>query len=115
MYTALFAPNITSLPNVTAYDYFHNETNLQLTCHVTANPKPRITWSKQGSILASLTEKENCDNIVRGYYLMKTPDRIGNVLLICNADNDHTGLYKCLAENSKGAVNKTAYVDVLSK
>lgn len=80
---------------------------------MTGNPPPRVTWTKLGSSLPALKEKKSCKDIIRGYYVKKTAK--GNVLLICDASNRHSGWYTCHADNSEGTDKKRAYIDVLSK
>jgi len=82
---------------------------------VTGNPPPRVTWSKDGSRLPLLKERESCEGIIRGYYVKKTEQKIGNELLICNAGLSHTGWYSCEADNYKGKDIRQAYINVLSK
>ncbi|WAR30600.1 HMCN1-like protein [Mya arenaria] len=75
--------------------------NMTITCPVEGDPKPTITWVKNGY---SLTE-ENLD----GRYQISED---GLTLTILDAVVDDTARYKCIAENLAGQTEKNFDVDV---
>ncbi|XP_022798005.1 peroxidasin-like [Stylophora pistillata] len=88
--TVLFAPDIDHAPS--AYQVVEGN-ELILFCNATGNPKPNITWTKQGnSKMLSPSETLNREIVTR---------------------EDDESVYICLARNSMGSVQTTANVTVL--
>ncbi|XP_010851375.1 PREDICTED: hemicentin-1 isoform X2 [Bison bison bison] len=73
--------------------------SVTLTCEVTGNPVPEITWHKDGQLL-----KEDDT-----HHLMSD----GRFLQIVNAQVSHTGRYTCLASNTAGDKSKSFSLNVL--
>ncbi|XP_059849711.1 hemicentin-1-like [Hypanus sabinus] len=72
--------------------------NTNLTCLSTGNPKPHITWWKNGHVL----------NASAGYRVSSD----GFLLEILDAGLSHTGQYACLATNSVGDKSKNYHLSV---
>ncbi|XP_026558988.1 hemicentin-1 [Pseudonaja textilis] len=72
---------------------------ITLTCEVTGNPIPEITWLKDGQTILQ-------DD---GYQLMSS----GRFLQITNAQVADTGRYTCVASNTAGDKRKSFSVNVL--
>ncbi|XP_004768021.1 hemicentin-1 isoform X1 [Mustela putorius furo] len=73
--------------------------SITLTCEVTGNPMPEITWHKDGQLLL----KDDTHHIMSG----------GRFLKITNAQVSHTGRYACLASNTAGDKSKSFSLNVL--
>uniref|UniRef100_A0A8D2B9D0 Hemicentin-1 n=1 Tax=Sciurus vulgaris TaxID=55149 RepID=A0A8D2B9D0_SCIVU len=73
--------------------------SVTLTCEVTGNPVPEITWHKDGQLLQ---EDEAHHIMSRGRFLQ-----------ITNAQVSHTGRYTCLASNTAGDKSKSFSLNVL--
>ncbi|XP_057363933.1 hemicentin-1 isoform X3 [Manis pentadactyla] len=73
--------------------------NVTLTCEVTGNPLPEITWHKDGQLL----QEDDTHHIMSG----------GRFLKIINAQVSHTGRYTCLASNVAGDKSKSFSLNVL--
>ncbi|XP_047609819.1 hemicentin-1 isoform X2 [Phacochoerus africanus] len=73
--------------------------NVTLTCEVTGNPMPEITWQKDGQLL----KEDNTHHLMSG----------GRFLQITNAQVSHTGRYACLASNAAGDKSKSFSLNVL--
>uniref|UniRef100_A0A8C3YS46 Hemicentin-1 n=1 Tax=Catagonus wagneri TaxID=51154 RepID=A0A8C3YS46_9CETA len=73
--------------------------NVTLTCEVTGNPVPEITWQKDGQLL----KEDNTHHLLSG----------GRFLQITNARVSHTGRYMCLASNTAGDKSKSFSLNVL--
>uniref|UniRef100_A0A8D0V8T8 Hemicentin-1 n=1 Tax=Sus scrofa TaxID=9823 RepID=A0A8D0V8T8_PIG len=73
--------------------------NVTLTCEVTGNPMPEITWQKDGQLL----KEDNTHHLMSG----------GRFLQITNAQVSHTGRYACLASNTAGDKSKSFSLNVL--
>uniref|UniRef100_A0A8D0P2M9 Hemicentin-1 n=1 Tax=Sus scrofa TaxID=9823 RepID=A0A8D0P2M9_PIG len=73
--------------------------NVTLTCEVTGNPMPEITWQKDGQLL----KEDNTHHLMSG----------GRFLQITNAQVSHTGRYTCLASNTAGDKSKSFSLNVL--
>ncbi|XP_007935886.1 hemicentin-1 [Orycteropus afer afer] len=72
--------------------------NTTLTCEVTGNPVPEITWHKDGQLL----QEDESHHIMSG----------GRFLQITNAQVLHTGRYTCLASNTAGDKSKSFSLNV---
>ncbi|KAG8192662.1 hypothetical protein JTE90_009692 [Oedothorax gibbosus] len=75
--------------------------NLTLDCAANGNPKPRITWLKDGSTLGLSDLDCRCGIVGSGS------------LTIENVKEEHTGTYMCRAENSEDSVDASTTVDVI--
>ncbi|XP_044123231.1 hemicentin-1 isoform X1 [Neovison vison] len=73
--------------------------SITLTCEVTGNPMPEITWHKDGQLLL----EDDTHHIMSG----------GRFLKITNAQVSHTGRYACLASNTAGDKSKSFSLNVL--
>ncbi|XP_006907796.1 hemicentin-1 isoform X1 [Pteropus alecto] len=73
--------------------------SITLTCEVTGNPVPVITWHKDGQLL----QEDDTHHIMSG----------GRFLQITNAQVSHTGRYTCLASNTAGDKSKSFSLNVL--
>ncbi|KAM9706377.1 hemicentin-1 isoform 2-T2 [Dama dama] len=73
--------------------------SVTLTCEVTGNPVPEITWHKDGQLL----KEDDTHHLMSG----------GRFLQITNAQVSHTGRYTCLASNSAGDKSKSFSLNVL--
>ncbi|XP_059001185.1 hemicentin-1 isoform X2 [Mustela lutreola] len=73
--------------------------SITLTCEVTGNPMPEITWHKDGQLLL----EDDTHHIMSG----------GRFLKITNAQVSHTGRYACLASNIAGDKSKSFSLNVL--
>nr|XP_051676343.1 hemicentin-1 isoform X2 [Oryctolagus cuniculus] len=67
--------------------------SVRLTCEVTGNPVPEITWHRDGQLL----QEDEAHHLVSG----------GRFLHIREAQVSHTGRYTCLASNSAGDKSKS--------
>ncbi|VDO96213.1 unnamed protein product [Heligmosomoides polygyrus] len=74
--------------------------SVTLSCDVTGNPSPSISWSRNG---------QNLINTVDGVHITLK----GNRLDIPHMDSIHAGNYTCTAKNDVGSAESTIYVDVL--
>ncbi|XP_069890339.1 hemicentin-1 [Dipodomys merriami] len=72
--------------------------SVTLTCEVTGNPMPEITWHKDGQLL----QQDETHHIMSG----------GRLLQISDARVSHTGRYTCLATNAAGDKNKSFSLNV---
>ncbi|KAM4812745.1 hemicentin-1 [Urocitellus parryii] len=72
--------------------------SVTLTCEVTGNPVPEVTWHKDGQLL----QEDEAHHIMSG----------GRFLQITNAQVSHTGRYTCLASNTAGDKSKTFSLNV---
>nr|XP_044998229.1 hemicentin-1 isoform X3 [Jaculus jaculus] len=72
--------------------------SVTLTCEVTGNPMPKITWHKDGQIL----QEDETHHVMSG----------GRFLQITNAQVSHTGRYTCLASNTAGDKSKSFSLNV---
>ncbi|XP_043342030.1 hemicentin-1 isoform X3 [Cervus canadensis] len=73
--------------------------SVTLTCEVTGNPVPEITWHKDGQLL----KEDDTHHLMSG----------GRFLQITNAQVSHTGRYTCLASNTAGDKSKSFSLNVL--
>nr|XP_055175129.1 hemicentin-1 isoform X2 [Nyctereutes procyonoides] len=73
--------------------------SVTLTCEVTGNPVPEITWHKDGQLL----QEDDTHHIMSG----------GHFLKITSAQVSHTGRYACLASNTAGDKSKSFSLNVL--
>ncbi|XP_055275069.1 hemicentin-1 isoform X4 [Moschus berezovskii] len=73
--------------------------SVMLTCEVTGNPVPEITWHKDGQLL----KEDDSHHLMSG----------GRFLQITNAQVSHTGRYTCLASNTAGDKSKSFSLNVL--
>ncbi|XP_070624675.1 hemicentin-1 isoform X2 [Bos indicus] len=73
--------------------------SVTLTCEVTGNPVPEITWHKDGQLL----KEDDTHHLMSG----------GRFLQIVNAQVSHTGRYTCLASNTAGDKSKSFSLNVL--
>nr|XP_035962212.1 hemicentin-1 isoform X2 [Halichoerus grypus] len=73
--------------------------SVTLTCEVTGNPVPEITWHKDGQLL----QEDDTHHIMSG----------GRFLKITNAQVSHTGRYACLASNTAGDKSRSFSLNVL--
>lgn len=94
------------MPNFIVYpeNISTNQGNgIALFCNGTGNPLPRITWLKNGKVLANLTLR---------YQLVNNAIS----LTIRNSSGYDGGSYQCLLQNIVGElISPTAFVDVYSK
>uniref|UniRef100_A0A8C9DLV3 Hemicentin-1 n=1 Tax=Prolemur simus TaxID=1328070 RepID=A0A8C9DLV3_PROSS len=72
--------------------------SVMLTCAVTGNPVPKITWHKDGQ----LVQEDETHHMASG----------GHFLQITNAQVSHTGRYTCLASNTAGDKSKSFSLNV---
>ncbi|KAM6165457.1 hemicentin-1 [Erethizon dorsatum] len=72
--------------------------SVTLTCEVTGNPVPEITWHKDGQLL----QEDKTHHIMSG----------GRFLQITNAQVLHTGRYICLASSTAGDKSKSFSLNV---
>ncbi|XP_012495412.1 PREDICTED: hemicentin-1-like, partial [Propithecus coquereli] len=72
--------------------------SVMLTCEVTGNPVPKITWHKDGQ----LVQEDEAHHIASG----------GHFLQITNAQVSDTGRYTCLASNTAGDKSKSFSLNV---
>uniref|UniRef100_UPI00398EE55D hemicentin-1-like n=1 Tax=Pristiophorus japonicus TaxID=55135 RepID=UPI00398EE55D len=73
--------------------------NINLTCLTMGNPKPQITWLKDGQELHGSTD-----------YRVSSD---GSTLEILDASLAHTGQYTCVATNSVGDKSKNYHLSIL--
>ncbi|XP_065792281.1 hemicentin-1 isoform X2 [Muntiacus reevesi] len=73
--------------------------SVTLTCEVTGNPVPEITWHKDGQLL----KEDDTHHLMSG----------GRFFQITNAQVSHTGRYTCLASNTAGDKSKSFSLNVL--
>ncbi|XP_036128071.1 hemicentin-1 [Molossus molossus] len=73
--------------------------SVTLTCEVTGNPVPEVTWHKDGQPL----QEDDTHHSMSG----------GRFLQITNAQVSHTGRYTCLASNTAGDKSKSFSLNVL--
>ncbi|XP_019490993.1 PREDICTED: hemicentin-1 [Hipposideros armiger] len=73
--------------------------SVTLTCEVSGNPMPEITWHKDGQLL----QEDDTHHIMSS----------GRFLQITNAQVSHTGRYTCLASNPAGDKSKSFSLNVL--
>ncbi|KAG8517174.1 Hemicentin-1 [Galemys pyrenaicus] len=73
--------------------------SVTLSCEVTGNPMPKVTWHKDGQPL----QEDDTHHIMSG----------GRFLQITNAQVSHTGRYSCLASNTAGDKSKSFSLNVL--
>ncbi|XP_068397521.1 hemicentin-1 isoform X4 [Eschrichtius robustus] len=73
--------------------------SVALTCEVTGNPVPEITWQKDGQFL----KEDDTHHLMSG----------GRFLQITNAQVSHTGRYTCLASNTAGDKSRSFSLNVL--
>ncbi|XP_004688211.1 PREDICTED: hemicentin-1 [Condylura cristata] len=73
--------------------------SVTLTCEVTGDPIPKITWHKDGQLL----QEDGAHHVMSG----------GRFLQITNAQVSHTGRYSCLASNTAGDKSKSFSLNVL--
>ncbi|XP_011902754.1 PREDICTED: hemicentin-1 isoform X2 [Cercocebus atys] len=72
--------------------------SVTLTCEVTGNPVPEITWHKDGQLL----QEDEAHHIMSG----------GRFLQITNAQVSHTGRYTCLASSPAGDKSRSFSLNV---
>ncbi|XP_005375138.1 PREDICTED: hemicentin-1 isoform X1 [Chinchilla lanigera] len=72
--------------------------SVTLTCEVTGNPVPEITWHKDGQLL----QEDTAHHFMSG----------GRFLQITSAQVSHTGRYTCLASNTAGDRSKSFSLNV---
>ncbi|XP_078083679.1 hemicentin-1-like [Mustelus asterias] len=79
--------------------HIKQEQNINLTCLTTGNPKPHITWLRDGQELNDST-----------HYRVSSD---GSILEIFQATLSHTGQYTCVATNSIGDISINYHLSVL--
>ncbi|XP_047561044.1 hemicentin-1 isoform X2 [Lutra lutra] len=96
--SVLVPPRIVS-ENTLEHVKVKEKQSVTLTCEVTGNPMPEITWHKDGQLLL----EDDTHHIMSG----------GRFLKITNAQVSHTGRYACLASNTAGDKSKSFSLNVL--
>ena len=85
--------------------------NTNLTCNLSGNPPPLVTWKHNGVFLSSipgLESIEECKNASAGIY--KTSEVV-NELILCQLDyKQHQGSFECIASNKVDTVSKKMYL-----
>ena len=71
--------------------------NVTLTCEVSGDPTPNITWTREG---ATTNQLENAT---------------GPILYLVRIKLDDAGSYKCTADNGYGVVTSLASVNIICK
>lgn len=82
--------------NVTAL----TDSSVTLLCHVSGVPKPSVTWTKYGQVIAT-----------GGRYAVRSTGE----LLIVGAREDDEAQYKCTAVNVAGQDSETSYIYIAGK
>ncbi|XP_046851907.1 peroxidasin homolog [Xenia sp. Carnegie-2017] len=82
----------------------------ELICNVSGNPRPTVTWSRNGEEIGRVIIT-NCKTQVPNYYLKND----GTTLIICGVDISHSGNYTCFAINQLGNVTATVYLNVTGR
>ena len=94
----------------------------ELSCNVTANPKPEITWFRNGKkVERNEIAQKDCKQLTSGFYKIKGEEmeKYGpwqSRLVVCSATHlQHTGRYACKANNSMGNDTAIAYLNILGR
>ena len=72
--------------------------NLTLTCNASGDPKPNITWTREGATQAN-----------------QLVNATGNRLYLVNVQKKDVGSYRCTASNGYGTASSLALVNVICK
>lgn len=91
-------------PKVTAelVQYVVRGDDATLICNVSGHPKPSVIWRRNGLVI----EDEET---------MKYSEPVVGLLRINNTTKEDTGIYTCIASNSKGKDELNVTLTVLSK
>lgn len=73
---------------------------IELRCFASANPSPKITWSRNGIPISNETARMYVND---------------DILIIDNVENDDAGHYICKASNAAGDAEKAIRLTVISK
>lgn len=91
----------------------------ELSCEVTGNPRPEISWLRNGEeIERSVMDRVDCEQYKSGFYEIKGEvvvefGVLKSRLVMCSATHiSQTGSYTCYANNSIGNDAATAYVNI---
>ncbi|CAK1589083.1 unnamed protein product [Parnassius mnemosyne] len=95
----LAPPSITNLVSSKAFAVVVGDLVLRIPCNATGNPKPTITWVKNGLNIAAGTEWHDIEE--------------DGTLVIKNIDDTNEGLYICIAQNSIGTDSDIFKINVL--
>lgn len=88
---------------ISTLDAYHShENHITLECKVSGNPKPKIYWQKDNTLLPE-------DGIKYKYIDLQDGVR---QLIIQNPIKDDTGLYTCYAESESGQMKISKFVDI---
>ena len=94
----------------------------ELSCNVTGNPSPEISWFRNGEKIETentIGHVKDCQRRKSGFYKIKDEEVekygvLESRLVVCSAAHlNHTGSYTCEASNSIGNDTATAYVNIL--
>lgn len=106
-FTALVAPVIKDFNNVTVSQ--DKLRNITITCDVTGNPEPMVTWQRNGKPLNDLPKIDTlneCKTLRDNIYQKKGGMR--NVLIICGLNfEEHEGKFTCTAKNVLNTITKS--------
>ena len=73
------------------------DVNVTLTCEVSGDPQPNITWTREGATTNQLGNKT------------------GSTLILPYIKRNDVGSYRCEADNGYGTVSRFAFVSVICK
>ncbi|CAG5054402.1 unnamed protein product [Parnassius apollo] len=95
----LAPPSITCSFSAKTFAVVVNDLVLRIPCNATGNPKPTITWVKNGLNIAAGTEWHDIEE--------------DGTLVIKNIDDYNDGMYTCVAQNSVGTDSEVFNINVL--
>lgn len=88
---------------ISTLDAYHShENHISLECKVSGNPKPKVYWQKDNTLLPEECKKFKYVNLQDGV----------TQLIIQNPVKDDTGLYTCYAESESGDMKISKFVDI---
>lgn len=97
-------PTFVEKPRIMSQD---NGKLVIMECKVRANPKPEITWTKEGVLITETSQiKMYCDENDDIYVIR---------LELAEPNLDDSGLYKCNIHNNLGEVNANLTLNIESK
>ena len=82
--------------------YHAHENHITLECKISGNPKPKVHWQKDNSLLPEESNKYECIELSDGVWR----------LIIKNPEKNDTGLYTCYAESESGQMKISKFLDI---